>query len=948
MTVATEVDHKEYTGNGATVLFPFPFRIFSGSDLLVQVLDLDENVTTLTLGSGYTVQGVGVYTGGSITLPAPLATGWKISILRNASATQETSIRNQGGFFPEIHEDAFDKLTMLVQEALGIGRRSLRQETYLLPYYDANNQFIRHLKDPEKDSDAATKGWVDLQYSVPTSEAKQAAAEAKEARDESREIADKFGDVDEAITRAESAASSAEISQSAAKTSADESKAARDQAMSASAIFNSEAEGISGTTSGQYFRTVTGFGSDILFSLFRNDGGTATHIGDTYSSQAIKRNNILFDAFNEFSFIDPKFGAWDWYRGASVTFSTTDADIPLPTPVAQYSGIWSADKYYDLARLPVRIGDQLTFSVLAWFQNSGSKFHIFWMAANGTVISSKSQLALAAGINTPIVTDVIPSGASYVRIRVENTTAGTFKVAAYAASIGAIMPEFVRAVPDKTYSSAVISSGIAGLTSRVDALQGAISVGYPYAATWQIGKFVNPNTGVITDNAALNCTIIPHSDGDGWLVTALVTGAATALAVYMNDAGMVLGVEGKGTATPQQFTNYRLNIPSGTTRIGITGRNSAPMSVKKLAVVETATVLASIDSLDSRVQKIEDSLVYDFVKQDIPVTSGAYINRATGAVVANSAFDCSIFDYVTGDRWKVTARVNGSGVSLAVYFNSAGGVIGTEGDGTSDTVDYTDYELTIPAGAAKIGITTRIAVPIIAKKYVVVPGGGGAISPWSGKIIDVMGDSNVAYNKWQPLVASELGCSFLNHGVGGSKIAKPDSSPTQISMCDDARINALDTTATAWICGPWGTNDWAQNIPIGTISDTVNTTVYGALNIIAQKLRARAPTKPIFWCTPFNGDYDSPRSSSWIDGETNQYGRVSDYSIAIRAVALRYGFALIDLNADCGWTKFNSSNFLLTEGDTNLSRIHLNNDKGPSRISALVIDRLNALEMMAL
>ncbi|HHQ5675311.1 TPA: GDSL-type esterase/lipase family protein [Klebsiella variicola subsp. variicola] len=677
-----------------------------------------------------------------------------------------------------------------------------------------------------------------------------------------------------------------------------------------------------------------------------NNAGTLTATGrkmPAYSS--LRRGNILFDAFNEYSAVEPKFGAWDWYRGAVVTFSTTDANIPLPTPVAQYSGVWSADKYYDLARLPVRVGDQLTFSVLAWFQDAGAKFHIFWMSASGTIISSKSVTGLASGINIPVLTDIVPAGASHVRIRVENTTTGSFKVGAYASAVGSIQPEFIRAAPDKTYMSAIVSSGIAGLTSRVDALQGAISVGYPYAATWQVGKFVNPNTGEITDNAALNCTIIPHSDGDGWLVTALVTGSATALAVYMNAAGTVLGVEGRGTTTPQQYTNYRLNVPSGTTQIGITGRNSAPMSVKKLAVVETATVLASIDSLDVRVQTIEDSLVYDFVQQDIPIASGAYINRSTGAVVTNSAFDCSIFDYTTGDRWKVTARVNGTSVSLAVYMNSVGTVIGTEGDGTSASVDYIDYELSPPSGTARIGITTRVALPIVAKKYVVVPG-GSTVSPWSGKIIDVMGDSNVAYNKWQPLVASELGCSFLNHGVGGSKIAKPDSSPTQISMCDDARINALDTTATAWICGPWGTNDWAQNIPIGTISDTVNTTVYGALNIIAQKLRARAPTKPIFWCTPFNGDYDSPRSSSWIDGETNQYGRVSDYSIAIRAVALRYGFPLIDLNADCGWTKFNSSNFLMTEGDTNPSRIHLNADTGPARISSLIIDRLTALQKL--
>ena len=678
-----------------------------------------------------------------------------------------------------------------------------------------------------------------------------------------------------------------------------------------------------------------------------NTAGTLTATGrkiPAYSS--LRRGNILFDAFNEYSAVDPKFGAWDWYRGAVVTFSTTDANIPLPTPVAQYSGVWSADKYYDLARLPVRVGDKLTFSVLAWFQDAGAKFHIFWMSTAGAVISSKSQLALAAGINTPVITDVIPSGASYVRIRVENTTAGIFKVGAYAAALGAIQPDFVRATPDKTYLSAVISSGISGLTSRVDALQGAISVGYAYAAAWQVGKFINPTTGAITDNSALNCAIIPHSNGDGWLVTALVTGSATALAVYMNSAGMVLGVEGRGTATPQQYTNYRLNVPAGTTQIGITGRNSAEIAVKKLAVVETATVLASIDSLDVRVQTIEDSLVYDFIKQDVTITSGAYINRADGSVVANAAFDCAIFNYTAGDRWKVTARVNGSGVSLAVYMNSAGTVIGTEGNGTTESVDYTDYELTPPSGTAKIGITTRIAVPIIAKKYVVVPG-GSTVSPWSGKVIDVMGDSNVAYNKWQPLVAAELGCTFLNHGVGGSKIAKPDSSSTQISMCDDVRINALDTSADAWICGPWGTNDWAQNIPIGNISDTVNTTVYGALNIIAQKLRARAPTKPILWATPFNGDYDSPRSAAWADGETNGYGRVSDYAAAIRAVALRYGFPLIDLNADCGWTKFNSTSFLLTEGDSNPSRIHLNAGAGPARISALVIDRLNSLEQFA-
>ncbi|AZF87802.1 hypothetical protein CPT_Mydo_250 [Proteus phage Mydo] len=68
--------------------------------------------------------------------------------------------------------------------------------------------------------------------------------------------------------------------------------------------------------------------------------------------------------------------------------------------------------------------------------------------------------------------------------------------------------------------------------------------------------------------------------------------------------------------------------------------------------------------------------------------------------------------------------------------------------------------------------------------------------------------------------------------------------------------------------------------------------------------------------------------------------------MAICTVALRYGFPLIDLNADCGWTKFNSASFLLTEGDANPWHIHLNADSGPARISSLVTDRLITLEKL--
>lgn len=119
MTVSTEVDHNDYTGNGVTTAFPYTFRIYKKSDLLVTVIDLDENITALVLDTNYTVTSAGTYQGGNVVLTTSLPNGWQISISRELPVTQETDLRNQGKFFADVHEDAFDKLTMLIQQALG-------------------------------------------------------------------------------------------------------------------------------------------------------------------------------------------------------------------------------------------------------------------------------------------------------------------------------------------------------------------------------------------------------------------------------------------------------------------------------------------------------------------------------------------------------------------------------------------------------------------------------------------------------------------------------------------------------------------------------------------------------------------------------------------------------------------------------------------------------------
>lgn len=126
MSIATTTSRNDYTGNGAADKYPFTFLIFDETDLLVTVRDTDDVETQLTLTTHYTVTGEGEPSGGNVALvngafdwldgDGDLNSGYKLTIRRVRQLVQETDIRNQGSFFPEVHEDAFDKSVMIDQQ----------------------------------------------------------------------------------------------------------------------------------------------------------------------------------------------------------------------------------------------------------------------------------------------------------------------------------------------------------------------------------------------------------------------------------------------------------------------------------------------------------------------------------------------------------------------------------------------------------------------------------------------------------------------------------------------------------------------------------------------------------------------------------------------------------------------------------------------------------------
>lgn len=127
MTVSTTTNNANFEGNGVATVFPFVFRFFTDADLVVTRVDNETGVElVLDLGIDYSVQGAGNAGGGSVTmLIGPLAVGYTLNVARVLSPVQLVSIINQGKFFPEVHERAFDYLTMLMQQSASGSDRAI-------------------------------------------------------------------------------------------------------------------------------------------------------------------------------------------------------------------------------------------------------------------------------------------------------------------------------------------------------------------------------------------------------------------------------------------------------------------------------------------------------------------------------------------------------------------------------------------------------------------------------------------------------------------------------------------------------------------------------------------------------------------------------------------------------------------------------------------------------
>ena len=108
-----------FIGDGTVTAFPFEFKIFDASQIVVYKTNEEDAEVALKLNEDYTVSlntDQDESPGGTITLAVPLESERRLALVSAIKSDQQVKVTNYDRFFPIVFNDVFDKLTGLIQQ----------------------------------------------------------------------------------------------------------------------------------------------------------------------------------------------------------------------------------------------------------------------------------------------------------------------------------------------------------------------------------------------------------------------------------------------------------------------------------------------------------------------------------------------------------------------------------------------------------------------------------------------------------------------------------------------------------------------------------------------------------------------------------------------------------------------------------------------------------------
>ena len=108
-----------YNGNGSTTNFSFSFKVLDAADVLVVKTSTLAIESNLTIGVDYSVSlnaNQDANPGGSVTCFVAPANGERLTLTSAAALLQPVAIANLGAFYPDVLNNALDRLTIYCQQ----------------------------------------------------------------------------------------------------------------------------------------------------------------------------------------------------------------------------------------------------------------------------------------------------------------------------------------------------------------------------------------------------------------------------------------------------------------------------------------------------------------------------------------------------------------------------------------------------------------------------------------------------------------------------------------------------------------------------------------------------------------------------------------------------------------------------------------------------------------
>lgn len=118
MAIGSGVPYNEYTGNGVSTVYAFGFTLLDADDLAVTI---DGTPT-----SDYTISGLGVAAGGSITFSTAPANGTSVVLEREIALVRATEYQTNGDLQAATVNDDFNRLWLATQQTSAAGGRAIR------------------------------------------------------------------------------------------------------------------------------------------------------------------------------------------------------------------------------------------------------------------------------------------------------------------------------------------------------------------------------------------------------------------------------------------------------------------------------------------------------------------------------------------------------------------------------------------------------------------------------------------------------------------------------------------------------------------------------------------------------------------------------------------------------------------------------------------------------